>query len=278
MRAKLALLTRLEHAAARARRIGLGAVVDRFAPLVRRSFERFSLDVDGVLLSGTDLAQLHYVRELGEQGRERTFVRLLAEAVPSGGTVLEGGAHLGFVTVHAARAAGPTGRVLVFEPNRSVHGVLLANLEANGVAARVEVFPQALGDARAVGRLSVSGDTSSLFGSQGGAPCDEVEVVRADEVVTGTLDVVKLDVEGSEAAALRGMEGCFAGARPPRALFVECFPALLERAGSSRDELLGLLRGYGYEIEWIDEPHGRAAPLSEHWAGDYVNLRCLRRP
>src|SRR6185295_13257761 len=142
MQAKLAVLSSLERLAGLARRLGLGAVVDRVAPIASRPFERFVLDVDGVQLGGTNLAQLHYVRELRELGRERTFVRLLAEAIPSGGVILEGGAHLGFVTVHEARAAGPGGRVVVFEPNGGVLGVLRENLIANGVGERVEIVPK----------------------------------------------------------------------------------------------------------------------------------------
>ena len=85
MQAKLAVLSTLERLAGLARRLGLGPVVDRLAPIASRPFERFVLDVDGVRLGGTNLAQLHYVRELREHGRERTFVRLLAEAIPPGG-------------------------------------------------------------------------------------------------------------------------------------------------------------------------------------------------
>ena len=43
---------------------GHGAVPPRVAPIASVPFERFVLDVDGVRLSGTNLAQLHYVREL----------------------------------------------------------------------------------------------------------------------------------------------------------------------------------------------------------------------
>jgi FkbM family methyltransferase len=273
---KLATLTALERLAGLARRLRLGFIIDRVAPLVGRPFERFVIDVDGVLLGGATLAQLHYVRELLEQGRERTFVRLLAEAVPPGGTVLEGGAHLGFVTVHAARAAGPTGRVVVFEPNRSIHESLLTNLANNDVADRVELVPKALGEAAARVRFFVSDDTSSLFRPAAGAVVEEVDVVRADEAITGRVDVVKLDIEGGESAALRGMEGLFTATEPPVSVFVECFPELLEQAGSSRDELIGLLGAYGYRVEWIDEVTGRTAALSEPWPGDYVNLLCTR--
>jgi FkbM family methyltransferase len=273
---KLATLTALERAASLARRLRLGFLVDRLAPIVGRPFERFVLDVDGVRLGGDSLAQLHYVRELLEEGRDRTFVRLLAEATPAGGTVLEGGAHLGFVTVHAAKAVGPEGRVLAFEPNAAVHPVLRENLAANGVAERVSLVPKALGDTAGAARFFVREDTSSLLDLAPDAHSVEVDVVRADEEVPGPVDVVKLDVEGSETAALRGMARLLAGPEPPVAIFVECFPRLLERAGSSRDELVSLLEGYGYRVEWIDEAAGDAVPLARPWTGDYVNLRCTR--
>jgi len=274
---RLSALSALERTAAGLRRLGLGSLVDALAPYLSRPFERFELEVDGVRLHGRELAQLHYVRELRDQGRERLFVELIGKAVPAGGVVLEGGAHLGFVTVHAARATGSNGRVVAFEPDPTVRDVLRENLELNGVADRVDVHGLALGAEAGTVGLYVSGDTSSLFAPRGEANCVEVAVVRADEVVGGPVDVVKLDVEGSELAALRGMERLLERGQAPRALFVECHPQLLARAGTSRDELLTWLRTAGYGVEWIDEAGHRLAPLSEAWSGDYVNLRCLRR-
>jgi len=278
MRPKLATLSVLESIAGLARRLGLGSLVDKLAPLIGRPFERFELDVDGVRLAGTELAHLHYVRELMEHGREQMFVRLLAEAVPPGGVVLEGGAHLGFVTVHAARAAGPTGRVITFEANPTVLDVLRTNLTANGVAERVEIVPKALGDSHGRTRFYVSGggEMSSLFAPAVPSAPVEVELVRADEMVFGPVDVVKLDIEGGELAALRGMEGLFDLPQPPHALFLECNPELLERAGATREDLFAWLVAHGYEVEWIDEPRGRTAPLTEPWSEAYVNLRCAR--
>jgi FkbM family methyltransferase len=277
MKAKLAALTTLEWLAGLARRLGLGAIIDRAAPIVSRPFERFVLDVDGVQIGGTDLAQLHYVRELRELGRERTFVRLLAEAIPSGGAVVEGGAHLGFVTVHEARAVGPHGRVVVFEPNVRVLGVLRENLLANDVEDRVEIVPKALGDSPGSARFFMRGDESSLYEPSGEADLVEIEVVRADDLIDGAVDVIKLDVEGGELAALRGMERFMTAERPPRALFLECNPILLERAGSSTDELLAWLREHAYQVEWIDEVNGRTVSIAEPWNEQYVNLCCRRR-
>ena len=273
---KLATLSALEQTAGLARRLRLGFLVDRLAPILGRPFERFVLDVDGVRLGGVTLSQLHYVRELLEDGRDRTFVRLLAEAIPAGGTVLEGGAHLGFVTIHAARAAGPDGSVVTFEPNPDVQLVLRENLAANGIADRVTVVPKALGDSAGTARFFLREDTSSLLDLAPDARPVEVEVVRGDEELAGPVDVVKLDVEGSETAALRGLERFLTGPAPASAVFVECFPRLLEAAGSSREELVAVLEGHGYRVERIDEKAGGAAPLSRPWPGDYVNLRCTR--
>jgi FkbM family methyltransferase len=277
MQAKLAALTTLEWLARLMRRLGLGAIVDRVAPIASRPFERFVLDVDGVQVGGTNLAQLHYVRELREHGREQTFVRLLAEAIPTGAVVVEGGAHLGFITVHEARAVGPAGRVFVFEPNVEVLDVLRRNLRVNGIEERIEIVPKALGDSTRRASFFVRADESSLYEPESDADPVEIDVVRADELIEGSVDVVKLDVEGAELDALRGMEGFLTGAQPPRALFLECNPVLLERAGSSPDELVAWLRARSYDVEWIDEANGRAVSLSEPWTEPYVNLRCLRR-
>ena len=277
MQPKLVTLSALEWIAGLARRLGLGSLVDKLAPMIARPFEQFELDVDGVRLAGTELAHLHYVRELREHDRERTFISLLAAAVPAGGVVLEGGAYLGFVTVHAARAAGPDGRVIAFEPNTAVQDLLRQNLEANGVASTVEVVPKALGVEPGTAQFFVSADTSNLFEPYvPEATAVDVEVVRADDVVTGRVDVVKLDLEGGEPAALRGMAGLLSGDRPPAAVFVECHPELLERAGSSAAELFAILGAHGYTVEWIDEAAGRTAPLSQPWPEAYVNLCCRR--
>ena len=118
---------------------------------------------------------------------------------------------------------------------------------------------------------------SSLFAPPVESVPVDVEIVRADDAVSGPVDVVKLDIEGGELAALRGMEGLVDSARPPHALFLECNPESLQRAGTSAEALLqAWLAGHGYDVEWIDESRGRTVSLTEPWTDAYVNLRCRR--
>ncbi len=242
----------------------------------------FEVEVDGLTLHGNHIGQLYYVRELIDLDREQTFVRLLREAIPPGGTVLEAGAHIGFVTLQAARAVGPEGRVITFEPNPRTVPLIRRNLEANGFADRASVVECALGERadRLTLHLSGGGDTSSLHGADDETECVEVDVIPADSFIDPSVavDVVKLDVEGSEVAALRGMSETIARGSAAATLFVECHPALLERAGASVAELVGLLRDSGRDVLWIDEEAGGARPFDEvDWSHGYVNLYCPRR-
>jgi FkbM family methyltransferase len=68
----------------------------------------------------------------------------------------------------------------------------------------------------------------------------------AAEAGLGRLDLVKLDVEGAELEALRGMGGSLSRLRP-RVLVVEVKQRVLERAGVGGDKVREYLDRLGYE-------------------------------
>jgi FkbM family methyltransferase len=79
-----------------------------------------------------------------------------------------------------------------------------------------------------------------------------------------TVDVVKLDIEGAEPAALRGMSRLFArGARP--ALVFECNESMLPHFGASVVSLREQVAELGYELLLVD--HLRPGTLVEATAG-----------
>jgi FkbM family methyltransferase len=277
------MLRALEWAASVLRGVGLGATVDRIGRRIAPSIGTFDVEIDGFRLHGDHIGQLYYVRELLESDREATFVSLLKASISSGMTVVEGGAHMGYVTLQSARAVGPSGRVLAFEANPRAVPVIERNLAENGLAERVTIVPLALADAR--GRhaffLSGGGDTSSLFEPDGESERIDVAVTALDSWLDPTVrvDVVKLDIEGGETAALRGMRETLARAGPDLVVFAECNPSMLERSGSSTSELVELLRAQGLEVCWIDESQGSTRPFDEvDLSHGYVNLYCRRTP
>lgn len=180
--------------------------------------------------------------------------RLRPEAV-----VVDGGAHIGVLTVLMARLCA-AGRVFAFEPSPDTRRYLDGNLAANGIT-NVTVEGTALydrdgdvtmdlcaaqpGGAHLAGvapRSAPPGDPA------GGGPPGGTDTVAATRLDTWAaarrldrLDLIKLDVEGTELAVLAGAEATIRRFRP--VVVVECNPVALRRFGRrSYADLLAALR------------------------------------
>lgn len=130
----------------------------------------------------------------------------------SGWTVFDVGANIGVFTLLQATQGA---RVYSFEPNPESYNRLLRNVTANKLSERVRLFPTALGDARVMGSLHViDGGTTGGVVTQAKAGASvsgvAVPITTLDEVVSTmpglSIDLLKIDAEGSEAAILRGGE------------------------------------------------------------------------
>jgi FkbM family methyltransferase len=130
----------------------------------------------------------------------------------SGWTVFDVGANIGVFTVLQATQGA---RVYSFEPNPESYSRLSRNVAANKLGGCVRLFPTALGDERGMGRLHVVGGGTTagvVTRVKAGASASGVAVPIAtlDEVVSTlpelSIDLLKMDAEGSEVAILRGGE------------------------------------------------------------------------
>ena len=140
--------------------------------------------------------------------------KLVARAAEvEGAAILDVGANIGVFSLLASHRL-PGADVHAFEPNPEV----LRYLERN-VGGRVAIVPAAAGDEAGTALLHGS-DASTQVASLHAhavperAGATEVEVLRLDAYVAAHVApdrplVVKLDVQGAEAAALRGLEGAF---------------------------------------------------------------------
>ena len=79
-----------------------------------------------------------------------------------------------------------------------------------------------------------------------------------DRIVSGYDDihVMKLDIEGYEAKALRGARALLGSEHPPCVVILEYIPAYLKMAGETNPSLiLSEMIEYGYEL-YPDSPSG----------------------
>jgi FkbM family methyltransferase len=183
-------------------------------------------------------------------GWEPGQTALLGSRIRPGMTVIDGGAHVGYFTCQAARLVGPRGLVLAFEPAPRNAALLQANVWRNGFT-NVVCFPWALGSEPGLAELRLSASNTGDHRLHGGAPGDGVivRVAALDEIlaIRPPVDVVKLDVQGSEEAAVRGMTKLLAGS-PGVLVTLELSPADARAAGSEPRALVGWYRSLGFEV------------------------------
>jgi len=206
--------------------------------------------------------------------------RLLDRLVHSGTTVVDVGANIGYNTVHAARLTGPRGRVVAIEPTPDNLEVLRRNVGASGLT-NIVVEPVAVGRATGTRDLFVRGERSavnSLFPASCYAHVTDVipvTVVPLDELVHGSVDVVKIDVEGAELDVLEGMPRILQAKKT--ALIVEWHPLLQQLAGYDPDALPRWLLERGWRLQAAS--HTRVRGLrSADVAALTARLMQLRRP
>lgn len=196
-------------------------------------------------------------------------LRVLARSLPPDGVLVDGGAHIGLVAVAAATRV-PAGHVHAIEPVPSSAALLERNARAAGLG-NLTVHRLALGGASGAGAMRVESGFSAgaalapPSAAVGGAGAlAEVPVLTLDDwserVGLRRMDVLKLDVEGQEVAALRAGARTLRRLRP--AILAECNPPALLRAGAG---------GAGELFEALAE----VAPVV-HWVGRGGHLRPVR--
>jgi FkbM family methyltransferase len=140
-----------------------------------------------------------------------------------GDKVIDGGAYVGDTAIPFARAAGEFGKVYAFEPGVDHFKMLSWNVARHNpsLSGRIRINPCALGeiDNGDVGRNLTCGINPGARVVEG-TLTHRLDGLIEDGAVLPDIDFVKLDVEGSEMAALRGMRDMLVRCRPRLAICV----------------------------------------------------------
>ncbi len=194
----------------------------------------------------------------------------LLAALRPGDTFIDVGANIGLLSMLASHIIGLGGTVIAFEPNPREFDRLSWHLSQNKLG---NVRPQALAlsDRAATMPLSVPADNTGA-GTLGSVPprlCArpptvyDVPAQPGDDLLQSLPPnpvLIKLDIEGHEPCALRGLRRTIQTRTP--AILLECNPEMLPAAGASVAELFELLTGWGHD------PFALTATWSR-WARDW---------
>jgi FkbM family methyltransferase len=170
---------------------------------------------------------------------EPHVVPVFARYAKTASRILDVGAHTGVYTLFAC-ALNPSLEVFSFEPLPQIHPRLKDNVHVNHFDSRCKLFQIAVSDSPGVASFHVAEDPSMSTLCDNGEI--QVRVATLDSLIPldGRTDLVKMDVEGHEYRALRGMEKIMEDSHPT--ILFECNP------GAPGKQVGELLQSHGYDL------------------------------
>ncbi len=171
------------------------------------------------------------------------IVLLSERRLKAGARVFDLGAHQGVVALVLGKVVGETGQVVAVEANPFDYEAAVNNRALNGCPQLV-LRHAAIAEAAGTLEFSVSGRVSS---GRDVLETVRVEAITIDQLAAehGLPDVLFIDVDGSEGAALRGAREVLRH-RPD--CYIEVHPPYLKDLGEDAQSVLTVLRENGYRL------------------------------
>ncbi len=221
---------------------------------------------------------------------ESETVKVCNSLIKPGMKALDIGAHCGYFTRLFSELVGPTGMIYAFEPHPQTFQFLSQNI-SYFKHKNVMAVPKAASDRQGeveFFEMSASGkhslyNVSSYLSHFTLQKKMAVQSTTIDQFLAEQgnpkIDFVKMDIEGGEPKALRGMEQTIKNAKN-LAMITEFNPAVLEAGGTKPEQFLKQLQLLGFTVNGINAD-GTLLPMQElvyptgpcDW---YINLICIK--
>jgi FkbM family methyltransferase len=185
-----------------------------------------------------------------------TLIPYVTSLIRPGDTVVDVGAFIGDHTVAYSHAVGKAGKVMAYEPNPNAFKCLVHN--TNGMS-NVFGFCHALGASDGIAGLV--GEHASSYISHNNeerGPIIQVRRLDIDASLFGQLDLIKMDVEGYELNALKGMELLIEKFHPK--MVIEINEIALKRQNTTAEDLISWIVRHGYDVSVLHR-HGPDVPF-----------------
>ena len=195
-----------------------------------------------------------------------------------GDVIIEVGSNIGTETISFADIVGKDGVVHAFEPLPS-HVTALRRANERSRYRNIVVHPCALSDRCGVVPFVVPPEHASGIGhvvhgdAQAQSATLQVQVATLDTLTEeiGSARLIILDIEGEEVNFLKGAKEYLQTHRPR--LVLEASPRLLQRAGTSLEDLYERLEDLGYSVYCMKRfGLGRVTPGMQYEAQNWVCL------
>ncbi|MEM9950748.1 MAG: FkbM family methyltransferase [Chloroflexota bacterium] len=183
--------------------------------------------------------------------------KVFRKNITKGDTVMDIGANIGVHTLYLSQLVGHEGKVISLEPFPPVLEKLNANLSRNNIE-NVTVESVAASDTPSerpmVNVYSNNEGTASLWHEEANGIRHVVSVTTIDEIVEKhqltSLKLIKMDIQGSEALALKGAQNTLRNFRP---VIIFEYDESWQVANVSLDSVINSLGEIGYQLWGINQ-------------------------
>jgi len=195
---------------------------------------------------------------------EQSVSELFVKYLKSDSCVVDIGANIGYYSLLAASQC-PQGKVFSFEPDNKNFQLLKTSIAYNGFDKIIQAYNFAVSDANKtiiISDLGNPGNSGARFTAEDedllksliSAPdayFKKIEAIQLDTFLTESrVDIVKIDIEGHEPYAIRGMLNILKRDQP--IIFAELAPSNIKLLGGMEAaDFLQLLLNIGYRISLI---------------------------
>ena len=182
-----------------------------------------------------------------------------------GDTVFDVGAGVGAETLLFSRLVGPSGRVVSLEAHPRTYERLARLCEVNRLANVTPLQVAAADEERTVAISDIEHYLQNTLVDAGGiqVPARRIDAIARDLGITG-IDLLKMNIEGAERLAIRGLDGIIASTRH---VCISCHDFLADGGGPQQMRTKALVRDFlvehGFHVITRDD-----AP--DPWTRDYL--------
>jgi len=216
---------------------------------------------------------------------EEFETKLVKKIIKEGDVVIDIGGNIGYFTLIFAKLVGENGQVFVFEPEPNSYKILKKNVEINGYN-NVKLINKAVSNEPKKVKLYL--DDSNLGGhslaNRNNKKSIEIDAIKLDEFLgsKGKINFIKMDVEGAEIEAIKGMSDLLKKMDDLKML-IEFNPKMLKGFGVTTEEYFNELTKHKFKIYDLDNKNERLIQiksyhdLAKYKDNHYTNLLCSKK-
>lgn len=219
-----------------------------------------------------------------KERQDKFEIEILKKNINQGDTIIDIGANIGFYTKILSELVGDKGKVHAFEPDRINYQRLLNYC---GTLKNVELNNKAIGPKTE--KLKIYTSKMLNVDHRTYKPEEyeeeiEIDAVNLDEYLNGRtkVDFIKMDIQGFEMSAIRGMEQTLNGNKSIK-LITEFWPHGLKLTGSSGIEYFNYLVNLGFSCYLMENDNlseldlKKVSELNEMGEEHYFNIFASRK-